>query len=241
LYENRRLEAVTDISQARLLALALMLVGSLDGNQRSTVLRQWEMVTFRIFGMYRKDARTKVGDYTRLAHRVISEHLSYGTIMKELRLLGEDYPVADGVEQLRNTDCYEGWEDRLRYFLYRYEEHLADKAGSTISQELWEQIWQSTASRTIEHIYPQQPGPRWKKITPKMIHRLGNLLVLPPGINSRASNKAFYDKKDIYKSNYLRMMEEILVRNDWSSAAIEEREERLLAWAKKAWADVPVQ
>ncbi len=73
-----------------------------------------------------------------------------------------------------------------------------------------------------------------------MIHRLGNLMVLPPGINSRASNKPFAEKQAIYRANYLRMMEAVLTQREWSAGAIEDREECLLDWAKKAWADVPV-
>jgi len=33
------------------------------------------------------------------------------------------------------------------------------------------------------------------------VHRIGNLMLLPPGINSQASNKPFADKKEIYKKN----------------------------------------
>jgi hypothetical protein len=143
---------------------------------------------------------------------------------------------------MRGADCYNGWENDLRYFFYRYEEHLAKKSGSEISEEIWEQIWSASPTTTIEHIYPQAPSAAWKgklgrgrNQYDRYVNCLGNLMLLPPKINSKAGVKSFSSKKAIYKKHYLRLMDEILAKKDWNYKTIEKREERLLAWMKETW------
>ena len=72
-----------------------------------------------------KDARTGVGNYVRLAWRVVNERLPVEAIDEALVGIGEDYPIEEAVDCLRGTDCYYGWEAELRYFMFRYEEHLS--------------------------------------------------------------------------------------------------------------------
>ena len=69
---NPRLNAVTRISQARLLAVAIHLRKDIKASERKELLARWKKVSFRIYGMLNKDARTGVGDYVRLAHRTIN-------------------------------------------------------------------------------------------------------------------------------------------------------------------------
>ena len=52
----------------------------------------------------------------------------------------------------------------------------------------WEE-WQGDDYRTIEHIVPRAH---------KSIGKIGNLILLPQSINSRAANKKFIEKKEIY-------------------------------------------
>lgn len=241
LYENPRLSAVTDIIQARFLAVAIMLTESLNDQDREEILEAWEKVTFRIFGLYRKDSRTKVGDYTRLAYYIYNYQMSKQNIITEITALGDDHPVKEAIKQMRGTDCYNGWENDLRYFFYRYEEYLAAQQGGTISTHIWEQVWRASPATTIEHIHPQKPGAEWqgklgRSPLEKQAHRLGNLMLLPPGVNSKAGTKSFKEKKKIYrKHNHLKFMDEVITKADWNKKAIEERENRLLAWAEKTW------
>lgn len=111
----------------------------------------------------------------RLAWRITREKLSADEILEQLYRIGKDFPIAEAVENLRNRDCYTDWQEELRYFFYRYEEHLARKAGQNFDNEQWNHIWQSSAADSIEHILPQSSGDS------DLIHRLGNLLVLPLG------------------------------------------------------------
>lgn len=196
------------------------------------------------FGLFAKDARTKVGDYTRLAREVQNNHMSKNEILGAIDKIGEDYPINLAVNEMRGADCYcyNNRENDLRYFFYRYEEYLAKKNGSEISEEIWEQIWSASPTTTIEHIYPQSPDAAWKgklgrgrNRYDRYVNCLGNLMLLPPNINSKAGAKPFDKKKAIYKKHYLRLMDEILAEKDWNYQTIEKREVRLLAWMKETW------
>jgi uncharacterized protein with ParB-like and HNH nuclease domain len=259
LYQNPRLKAVSDIIQARLLVLAIMMKSSLTEPEKKDILECWEKVTFRIYGLYRKDSRTKVGEYIRLAREIFRVYdfddpqwdismgdLTKDAIIEKIQSLGSDLPIEKAIEELRGAACYDVWSsEEIRYFFYRYEEHLAATQGTSIGEEVWIQIWNSSPSDTIEHIYPQHPRSNSIENIPvtnedelyEHVNRLGNLMLLPPKVNSQASNKSFKDKKMIYRNNNnLKLMNEIIQKNDWNLKALEKREEKLLEWAKVTWA-----
>lgn len=244
LYKDHRREAVTKITHARLLATSISLADYLSGVEKHELLSLWEKITFRIFGMFHKDARQERGSFTRLAWDIKSLKLSKNDIAKRLIDIGKDYSIIEAIVELtRRRNCYEGWGDELRYFLYRYEEHLVSSTGGALDSYSWEKIWTSAPYSTIEHIFPQQPDASWagkigkgRDTTINNVNRLGNLLLLPPGENSKARNKSFKDKKKIYKKFPLRIIQEVEKIGDWDRAAIESREKELLQWAKKEWA-----
>jgi hypothetical protein len=159
--ETRR-AAVTKIAHARLLAVSIELT-PFEAKEKERLSEQWERVTFRIFGIARKDARTGVGEYVRLSqeiHGLAGTSRDYKQVMKQLRNLGEgEYAIEEAVKNLRGTDCYNFWEEQLRYFMFRYEEHLAEGANQAFKNEQWDRIWAASPSQSIEHVYPQNPTP----------------------------------------------------------------------------------
>ncbi len=251
LQAHRYWEPVAEILQARVLAVALMLADTLTETERQKVIDQWERVTFRIYGLFEKDSRSKVGHYIRLAKNVMSraEGASrYSEIMDSLRQIGADYPVEDAVStRLDNKNCYDGFADEARYILWRYEEYLAKRAGVDVDKEARQLIWdERTASETIEHIHPQspEPGGAWAgKLDHNVkveehVHRIGNLILLPQTLNEQARRQGFTIKRTIYeKSEGLRMVREVLEKKDWTQRDIEDREKTIVEWAKKQWAD----
>jgi hypothetical protein len=249
LYLDHRLSGVTEILQARLLAVSVMLSEQWTAEQKRAALEEWEKVTFRIYGLARKDARTKVGEYTRLAYHVYNDLNQAGwvpEVLIKIRRLGreKEYHIDNVVEGLRNSDCYNGWGGELRYFLYRYEEYLAGRAGATINNNMWEAIWRSSTASTIEHIRPKKWDAKgWKGVlggskeaVELRVNQLGNLMLLPPGVNAKAAAKSFAKKKNIYRrQGNLLQIEEVLQEKSWSGKQIKDREERMLAWARKHW------
>ena len=165
--------------------------------------------------------------------------LSHDDILKRLSSIGSAYPIEKAVDNLRERDCYTGWQDQLRYFFNRYEEHLAKESGQNFNNEQWNHIWEASAADSIEHIRPQS---WWYSIgfepSPEDVHRLGNLLILPPRLNSKLGAKSPMEKADDYRKTGLLVAQEIVdVLSEWSSVFTEEREENLLNWAKREWAD----
>ena len=231
---NPRLNAVTRISQARLLATAIHLREDITPKQRKQLLSRWEKVSFRIYGLLRKDARTGVGNYVRLAWLVVNEKLSVDAIDEAIVKIGEEFPIADGVDLLRNADCYDGWEAELRYFMFRYEEHLTRKQKLNFSNEQWEKIWMVSPSESIEHIWAKSKAPDNSR------HRLGNLVLLPPKLNSTLQERPARDKAAHYRKTGLLIAGEVADVIDtagWKSRSIADREARLIEWAAEEWAD----
>ncbi len=231
---NVRINAVTRISQARLLATAIHLRQDIKGKQRTGLLSHWERVSFRIYGLLGNDARTRVGDYIRLAWRVVNENLSVQAIDAAIGEIGEEFTIESAIAAMRDANCYEGWENELRYFMYRYEEYLAEKQKLNFRNEQWEKIWMVSPAESIEHIWAKSRAPEKSK------HRIGNLVLLPPKLNSKLQDDAPKDKATAYRKTGLLIAGEVadLIEADgWRSKSIEDREEVLLEWAANEWAD----
>ncbi len=238
---NHRMAAVNRIVQARLVATAVHLRQDFTKSERDRILRRWENVTFRIYGMYGRDARSSVGDYVRLAWRIVNESLSSKATLDGLSAIGSRFPLDKAVEQLRSVDCYTNWGEELRYFLHRYEEHLSEKAGQNFHNEQWHRIWATTSARSIEHIRPQSwwtsRGREWDG---GRMHGLGNLVLLPPGLNSRLQDTPARGKVDAYTKTGLLIAQEVadtVSTSGWSLKAMKERETALLEWALQEWSD----
>jgi hypothetical protein len=246
---------VTEILQCRLLAVAILCARGVNDRERQKLLQQWEGTTFRIFGLNSKDSRTKVGAYVRLAAQIMKEDIemrTYNQIIGALRELGADYPIDSAVmEGLVGKDCYENPE-KCRYILWLYEEHLARSAGAgaTVDEHDRNAIWRRRASDSIEHIFPQNPNrePAWKDkmrrgrgkerpIEPN-VGRIGNLLLLPIRLNQESKTRPFEEKKQIYARHHLRMIDEVCEKADWTLKQIEERETKIVEWAKTQWRDI---
>ena len=232
LQEERR-QPVTKIRHSRLLAVAIMLRDFTEEEERR-LLDQWEKTSFLIFGLCRKDARTGVGDFVRLASEVQNNpELSSDAIAERIRRLGADYTEDEIRDSLRYQDCYTTWKEELRYLLCRYEEHLAEESGQRFSNEQWHRIWQESAATSIEHILPQSKGSQYNWGNGIFVHTLGNLLLLPPGLNSKLRDKDPEVKVDAYQQTGLLIAGDVakmIRKNGWGAVEIEIRENQLLTW-----------
>lgn len=248
LYENRVLGHVTRILHARILAVSLQITNSLNESERERAIAQWERSTFRIYGLLRKDSRTKVGDFVRLAHQIFhcdKTANTYQLIMHRLReLCGEtiEDAVKEGLEQ---KNCYENTEV-TQYVLWRYEEHLCKKNKRTTSAIDQKAIWEDLSSAdSIEHIAPQHPelNSPWLTLIGEdeyefTKNRIGNLILLPQPLNSEAKRHPFHNKKVAYQKSSLEMVKEIVSENEWNKEKIEKREAEIIKWATETWRDL---
>ena len=233
-------EAVTEISHARLLAVAIIL-SDFSADEKTKLLNEWEKTTFRIFGLLDKDARTGVGNYVRLARYIQRNELSADDILDEIKDLGVSYDLDTLLNQPEDANWYEGWETELRYLLFRYEEHLAEQQGQKFDNAQWRRIWEDSPSRSIEHIFPQSKGsqvPLKAGEAGVYVHRLGNLMLLEPGLNSRLRDKDPKVKAPCYRQTGFfsaRDVAQTIEEQGWGADQIKEREQRMIAWIREKW------
>ena len=229
---NRRLSAVTKILHGRFVAIAILL-REFAPEEQSQLLDRWERVTFRIFGLGGADSRHKVGDYVRLGHQIISEKMSSEEIDEGLMGLGSDYELDDILSGRGYwSNCYEGWTEELRYLLYRYEEHCAAEGGISLNASQWNRIWTVDPSRTIEHIKPQSSDRSY-------VHSLGNLTLLPPGVNSKLQDREPNKKAKSYRKSGLvitiDIAETIEGGTKWGRDSVQERTSQIEKFVRKEW------
>lgn len=233
-----RRSAVTQIAHARLVAVALNLRNDFTEQEKDRILSRWENVTFRIYGIYGKDARSAVGAYVRLAWDIQNRNLSVDKILSALKKIGEPYPSdkKSVANELNKVDVYGERLSliELRYFFSRYEEFLAEQIGQGFDNEQWNRIWEANASDSIEHILPQSSDAEY-------IHWIGNLTMLPPKLNSKLQDRSPKRKARHYiKTGLLVSQEAASAINDkgrWGKTKILKRGRQLLEWAAEEWGD----
>jgi hypothetical protein len=246
LRDDWRIRGLTRIAHVRLLAVAILLRQQVRekqqaDNDQEALFAAWEKVTFRIFGLARRDARTKVGEYTRLAHQLVSDTaLTTDAAVHAITALGSDYSGSKAISAMHHSDALHGWEDELRYFFYHYDQHLATQHGQTLDAEQWAAIFHKPVSQVVECIYPENPQNGWSTMADSRLesrYYLGNLLIISPRVNVLTASKPFADKCDLYEQFAKVLAAQEVVANDtWTYSQIVAREKHLLAWAKQYWA-----
>lgn len=233
-------KAVAKIAHARLLGLAIIL-RDCSSKEKAELLEQWEKTTFRIFGLCKNDARIRKSEYVGLAWKTCNDlEINAAGILTTLKKLAAGYDIEKAF--IEKPNCYRRWEEELRYLLYRYEEHLAEQQRQSLNRRNWNDIWEDSASRSIEHILPQSRGsqePLDSSQEGVFVHRLGNLLLLPPDDNSRAGGQEPKAKTNVYRGTKLLIAEEVAEtieeKDGWDIEQIEERERRLMGWIQEKW------
>jgi len=165
----------------------------------------------------------------RLGYEIISNVLTVEEISNRLQALGDGYSTED----VDWENCYEGWTEELRYLLFRYDEHVAKQKGEKINDGEWNKIWSIDHSRSIEHIEPQSSGS-------KLVHHLGNLTMLPPGVNSSLRDRPPKEKARIYRQCGIcgtRALADELDRGSWDEAAILRRATQIQEFVRAEWSD----
>lgn len=230
--EDYKKSALTKISHARLLLVALKLIGA---NER--IIKQWEITTFRIFGMMRRDSRFKVGDFIRLSNRIIGEYYgkkSYdeSKILDEIIDLGNEYPVQKAIDFMKNNpDSFSSWESEAKYLLSKYEEHLSESSDASIAQDLWDEIWKNTPRRTLQRI----------RLNSEDSNMLGNLVVVLPEASKLNDTMSFQDIKELFQEkgcDKLLNVLPILQEDKWTHKFVKERTNNILSWAEKEFQDL---
>lgn len=246
LMQDARVEAVTKMQHARLLALAIQMNSSFTIKEKHKLLELWEKISFKLFGLMRRDSRYSIGDYTRAAYDIYCNQISYEEAWQRINgFVGNSYSIEDAITLIKKTNCYDEWGDSFRYLMYRRELYLAEKQKSHLPKKQWSNIWAEEVKETIEHILPQSDVtlgdknmPENRKTKKVYHHRLGNLLVLEAHKNSSLQNKTPLVKAQSYNELLIEqeVRERIQQSKRWTLKEVKEREEELFEWMREEWA-----
>jgi len=243
LYAEKEKSAITDISQVRLLAIAIKLKELSEGDEER-LLDQWERTSFKIYGLSKKDSRYNLGDYVQVAkeiQKVVKPDIV--KLQKSIAKIGSNFDIEELAKQLTTSDSYNDWQKELRYFFFEYEKHLSGLNRSQINKIVWSSIWKSNPNTTIEHILPKDKSNiAWNNFTSdeheEYLHTIGNLCLLSPNLNSEASNKSFENKKEIYDRVSLISLQQVKKYTTWTKTSIKKRSADLISFAKNRWKDL---
>ena len=232
---DQRRTAVTQVAHARFLAISIMLRG-FEKNIEKDLLASWERLTFRIFALAKKDSRSKVGHFVRLGYDIFVQKYSADQIRAAILSLGEGFEIDGIITSKTWEDWYGGYNEEVRYLLCRYEEFLASENKLDFNESEWAKVWATDPSRSIEHILPQSSGA-------SCIHNLGNLTMLPPGVNSSLKDKPPVEKADRYTHcgmqstmNVGKVIKELKECGKvWDESAVLKRAEDIAKFVRKEW------
>lgn len=216
-----------------------------DGQAYLEAVRLCEKFSFRVYRWLRYRANAGQSRIFRLGYDFYqSQTPDTQNVLDRLRQAILDY-CSDVQFQDRFRREEENWYNwsGLKYFLYEYEHHLAEKAGLAVLMP-WEIL--TKKQDTIEHILPQtmEEGGYWaERFTPekhrKYVHDIGNLTLTYD--NSVLSNKPFPqkkgdpDKKECYASSKIFVEHQMASYESWTVAEILARRRELETWAMGRW------
>lgn len=235
LYDRSDLAPLVGISQARFVGVAIGL-SPLSPKDRARCLDRWERTVFRVFGIAGKDARTLSGQLIRLGQNIHAGRVDADTACADLTAMAKDKSYGTVRDGLEEENCYSEWKDYLRFLLYRYEQHLAEEEGTKVDAGTWSAIWNARPDDTIEHVIPQADADPDGYASDKLyVHRLGNLVLLPPGVNSKLGKKAFGDKRTTYQKSGLYHVREVGREEKWKKKQVVAREEKIIEWVEREY------
>jgi len=227
------------------LLMAVRLKYPADGEKYLAAVSLSEKYIFRVYKWIEWRTHTDRVRLFRLGHRLFNGG-KFNAILDELtRILLARCSEKQFRDEFQLDDEENDWFNwsGLAYFLYEFEEHLAQAEGREVRM-LWSMV--EGKPNTIEHILPQTPrkNSQWrrdfsKKARKKYTHDIGNLCLTQD--NSILSNKSFADKKGTVGqqgcyANSIILMEKALAKyNQWTETELLTRHKEIEDWAIARW------
>lgn len=232
------------------LLIAVRLKGGVDGNAYKQAVELCEKYDFRVYEWSRRQPRAGQSTLFRLGY----EYYHYCNLQALLdgikRTLWYYCPDSRFVQRFTYED--ENWYtwSGIKYFLYEYEQYLADQKGISVRMP-WEDLVQSRKEDTIEHILPQTPVDEYwtirfptKEEQSRWINDIGNLTLTYN--NSPMQNKPFRkgqtdhdDKVGYYEDSTLLVERALKDEDEWNMNAIIGRRDKIKEWSIQRWAIEP--
>lgn len=207
--------------------LALACGAKLDAEEFRKALRALAIVSFRFNIIGRRNTHELEQRYNEVACEIFKGTATCARdVIEGLR----DVYVPD--EEFRSDfgvfSVVSGSKKKLlSYILCGLENRLS---GADLDYE--------TASATVEHILPENPGEEWAGFAEderrRFTYRLGNMTLLERGKNRDAANRSFVEKQAIYKTSQYRLTNGI-DGEEWTASAIQARQREMAKWATAVW------
>ncbi len=243
---SEKLRRVNVIAPFLPLLIAYRLKAPDDPQAYLDLVRLCEAYAFRVFRFIGNRSNAGQSALFRLAYRFFTQAITHEEVLDELRGLIHYYCPDDafsaGFGLGEHENNWYGWSG-LKYFLYEYEEHLANNKRVDLS---WDAVEQRDLEQTIEHILPQTPTDSYwterfdEALRRRYTHDLGNLCLTSD--NSSYGNKPFPQKcgepgssQPCYANSNLFMERDLYRFGDWDESAIRQRREEMVSWALKRW------
>lgn len=235
-----------------------------DENEILLLLKEIERFIFLVFFMSGRRSHTGNSYIYNLSYQFFTkDEVTLGKLINEIRFLtdgGEEneegeyfYKGYADIDNFKNNVSKNGYYDwsGITYFLYEYELHLKRKAKGDEAKVSWENgISKRNKDETIEHIYPQSAtSPYWEnsinkfvkkeKDRLKVLHSLGNLLLLSRSKNAELQNDDFPNKKEnkngrgFINGSYSEI--DVSKKENWSTKEIRDRGIEMLEFMDKRW------
>ena len=188
-----RLRPVTKILQSRFLAVSILLAFKYGNShlrltkaEKNLLLQQWEVTSFRVYGLGRNDARYLISKFvspgSQLFKKLKGKNQGYKPrdCYVEIKSISNEtsFQVNELQKRFPSDDCYSGWGTELAYFVNKVNEYHINNSSSsndktsedyileTIDDSDYnEEDWESINSElSIEHIMPTSAptNPDWK-------------------------------------------------------------------------------
>jgi hypothetical protein len=223
--------------------IAIRLKSADGGTTYLQVLQLCEKFGFRVYLWLRFYASAGQSVFFRLGRQFYEKPDPQRLIASISRATLDYCPKERFIERFqRETEDWYHWSG-LKYFLYEYERHLAERAREPVRVQ-WDDLW-DTKRDTIEHILPQTPSETWLTTFPdearrkRWTHDIGNLTLTYD--NSALQNKAFVDKRGdpskaaCYASSSLFIERGLAAYPQWTEAELVQRRTEIENWAISQW------
>lgn len=201
------------------------------------ILRFCVVVSVRFNGVSRRSTHMLEEVYNKIS--IALRKGSASTLADVRRLLGPIYVPDEEFESDYSTLSLKAAGKsgkRLRYMLCQLEKQLEPK-----------ELNDETATQaTIEHILPENPAECWfgtfsEADQERFRERLGNYTLLEKTLNTKdAANKGFEEKLPVYRQSQYSMTRSIEY-DEWTPAAVQERQAMMARLAKTVWKlEIPI-
>jgi len=227
------------------LLIAVRLKAQDQGETYLKVVDACERFAFRVYRWAGWQTRTGQSKIYGLAHQYYTGQRSGEDVIRSIVSWTLNYcPDTRFSERYDQTslDWYR-WAG-IEYFLYEYEQHLAEQARVPVHLT-WEGLLEKPKEESIEHILPQNPDdPYWSdrfgdKERARWTNDIGNLVLT--FYNQSLWRHPFPKKRgspsqaNCYASSPYLSERELAAYADWSPAEIQQRREVLKVWSIARW------